>query len=252
MRRQLANLRAVGRIRTIRSTPRSRKPKYLRNNPKSEIACILGLVAAHHARADRDFYFVQIGAFDGVTGDPIYRLVRAHGWRGVLVEPQVEAFELLKKNYSDQDGLQFFNVVIGPRDGEVRFFTAPGGMSQGASLIRRLTVKPGLGRPRPEARRIPCWTLATLLREAGAPAAIDLLQIDAEGLDYEIIRSIDFEIFRPAILRYEHNLLSERDRNACLELLAGHGYRFVLEDFDTTAYLGMSTPGVTTATGAAR
>jgi len=224
----------------------------LRKFPDLEIACILDFVAAHHAQANREFFFVQIGAFDGVSGDPIFELVRAHGWRGVLVEPQAEAFELLKKNYCDQDGLQFFNVVIGPCDGEVRFFTAPGGMSQTASLIRRLTVKPGLGRSRPESRCIPCWTLATLLREAGAPAAIDLLQIDAEGFDYEIIRSIDFDFVRPALIRYEHNVLSERDRNACLELLASHGYRFVLEDCDTTAYLGASTPSMIAATIAAR
>jgi FkbM family methyltransferase len=223
-------------------TPRARKPRYLRKFPDLEIACCLDFIAAHHSTNESEFFFVQIGAFDGVTRDPVYELVRKRGWRGVLVEPQVEAFELLKKNYAGQEGLQFFNVAVGPCDGEITFFTDPGGMSESGSLIRRHTVKPGLGRTRPEARRVPCWTLATLLREARAPAAIDLLQIDTEGFDYEIIRSIAFDQLRPPIIRYEHVLLSERDRNACLELLAGQGYRFLLEDGDTTAYLGATTP----------
>jgi len=74
------------------------------------------------------------------------------------------------------------------------------------------------------------------LKEANAPRDIDLLQIDAEGYDYEIIRSIDFDTVKPAIIHYEHMVLSEADRNACLELLASHGYRIVLQDNDTLAY----------------
>ena len=65
---------------------------------------------------------------------------------------------------------------------------------------------------------------------------LDLLQIDAEGFDYEIIRSIDFAKTKPAIIHYEHMVLSQADRNACLELLAENGYRFFLEDSDTLAY----------------
>jgi len=86
--------------------------------------------------------------------------------------------------------------------------------------------------------RVPCWTLETLLAKAKAPRGVDLLVIDAEGWDYEIIRSIDFAAVRPRIIRYEHQVLSERDRNACLALLAAQGYRFLLEDADTTAILG--------------
>ena len=154
----------------------------------------------------------------------------------MLVEPQLEAFELLKKNYSGQQGLQFYNVVIGPHDGEITLYTRDGGMVQAASIEKQLMNKPGHRRRLLDARRVPCWTFDTLLQEAHAPKVIDLLQIDAEGFDYEIIRSIDFDRVKPAIIHYEHMVLSQPDRNACLELLARHGYRFFLEDSDTTAY----------------
>jgi hypothetical protein len=36
-------------------------------------------------------------------------------------------------------------------------------------------------------------------------------------------------------------LLSDRDRNECLRLMAGHGYRFLLEDRDTMAMLMAET-----------
>jgi hypothetical protein len=109
-------------------------------------------------------------------------------------------------------------------------------MIQAASLERHLMNKPGRRRKLLEERRVPCWTFSRLLKEANAPRDIDLLQIDAEGFDYEIILSIDFNAVRPAIVHYEHMVLSEPNRNACLELLAGHGYRFFLQDNDTLAY----------------
>ncbi len=234
MLRQLTNLSRYGRLRSNGPTPRVGRPRALRDRPELEFTSMLEFVVADHGKTGEDFFFVQIGAFDGVTADPLHELVRRHHWRGVLVEPQAEAFESLKRNYRGQPGLSFFNVAIGPRDGEVTLFTRAGGLAQVASVDRHLVVKPG--RRRVEARRVPCWTVARLLKEAAAPATVDLLLIDAEGLDYRIIRSIDFGAVRPAIIHYEHMILSRRDRNACLELLAAHGYRFILGDQDTIAY----------------
>ncbi len=236
MLRQLTNWRHYGRLRTLARTERTRKPHFLKQNAGLEIQDLLSFVVAQHARPDAEFFFVQIGAFDGRQQDPLFELVRERNWRGVLVEPQAEAFEVLKRNYQSQEGLQFFNVAIGPRDGEMTFFTRQDGLASIASPYRHLLVKPGLFRQEEVVQRqVPCWTLATLLERANAPDQIDLLQIDTEGFDYEIVRSIDFGRIAPAIIRYEHQILSEPDRNSCLRLLAENGYRFLLEDCDTTA-----------------
>lgn len=235
MLRQLTNLRHYGRLRTVARTERSLKPHFLKENSEFEIQDLLSFVVAHHARPDSEFFFVQIGAFDGRRQDPLYQLICERNWRGVLVEPQTEPFEVLKRNYQSQEGLLFFNVAIGPRDGEIPFFTTKDAPTATASPYRHLLVKPGLFRREVVQQQIPCWTLSTLLERANAPDQIDLLQIDTEGYDYEIIRSIDFGRIAPAIIRYEHQILSERDRNSCLRLLAENGYRFLLEDGDTTA-----------------
>lgn len=240
MWRQLKNLWHSGRIRTNSTTRRRGKPAFLRQHPELEVDNALSMVVAELNISHHEFFFVQIGAFDGVTGDPIYDLVRRHHWQGVLVEPQASIFEKLQRNYSDQPGLQFFNVAIGPQDGELTFFSRANG-DVCASVAQHRVQKPGGRRGDVQVDRVPCWTLATLLAQAKAPRGIDLLQIDAEGWDYEIIRSIDFTAVRPRIIRYEHQVLSERDRNACLALLAEHGYRFLLEDADTTAILRAAT-----------
>lgn len=37
--------------------------------------------------------FIQIGVYDGITGDPLHKYIRKFGWREVLVEPQAPADE---------------------------------------------------------------------------------------------------------------------------------------------------------------
>ena len=68
--------------------------------------------------------------------------------------------------------------------------------------------------------------------------AIDLLQIDAEGFDFEVIKMLDLRAMKPAIIHYEHFHLSPADRRAANEYLAEHGYRFWSAGLDTTAEQG--------------
>lgn len=235
MLRQISNLIHSGRIRTCLATPRIRKPSVLRENPRLEIHNLLEMAIAQQGTPESEFFFVQIGAFDGREGDHLYDLVCEHHWQGVLVEPQTEAFSRLKANYASERDLQFFNVAIGPSDGTITLYTRTTGSVPIASVSKRLLIKPGHSGSDVAAVEVPCWTFDRLLAESGAPEKIDLLQIDAEGFDFEIIRSIRFDRVKPRIIRYEHALLSNSDRNECLRLLSEQGYRFLLEDRDTMA-----------------
>ena len=52
---------------------------------------------------------------------------------------------------------------------------------------------------------------------------MDLLQIDTEGYDYEILRTIDFSRLRPRFINYERELLQD-DGPACRSMLSAAGY----------------------------
>lgn len=56
--------------------------------------------------------FIQIGANDGIRGDPIRQKVLKYGWTGVLVEPLPPLFAELKRNYANQPGLEFINAAV--------------------------------------------------------------------------------------------------------------------------------------------
>src|SRR5215471_2294818 len=55
-------------------------------------------------RNPSDFFFVQIGAHNGVTNDSLYSCGRRLGLRGLLIEPQPGPFQALLRNYAGCEG----------------------------------------------------------------------------------------------------------------------------------------------------
>jgi hypothetical protein len=86
---------------------------------------------------------------------------------------------------------------------------------------------------------VPCVTLEELLTQH-AVDAVDLLQIDTEGYDAEILRMIDFDVCKPAIIHFEHGMpsgiMSAAEFKECAGLLIDNGYLIVTEQFDAVAY----------------
>ena len=70
--------------------------------------------------------------------------------------------------------------------------------------------------------RVHCTTLEQLSTDYRL-AQMDLLQIDAEGYDYSILRTLDFSRIRPRFINYERVLLQD-DEPACREMLTSAGY----------------------------
>ena len=53
---------------------------------------------------------------------------------------------------------------------------------------------------------------------------IDLVLIDTEGYDYEVLKQIDFQRFRPSLVICEQIHLSDTVKKASIELLDKAGY----------------------------
>jgi hypothetical protein len=85
------------------------------------------------------------------------------------------------------------------------------------------------------AMNVPCMTFPALLAKHGVNR-IDLLQIDAEGLDEKIVGAIDFDTVRPRIIRLEHAHIDSARKQACIDLLLSHSYKLVMGAYDLTAF----------------
>lgn len=184
---------------------------------------------------DPGFFFVQAGANDGRTDDPLNRLIRRYHWRGLLLEPLPEVFKRLVETYRDEPQLILENAAVAPQDGTLSLWTDRAHQGLMASFDRS---KPATRIEASQLVEIPVQarTFATLLRTHDIHR-IDLLQIDTEGFDFEVLKMAMKEgLPRPRLIRYEHLLLSQDDRAAAVELLAAHGYKMFRERSDTLAY----------------
>lgn len=199
------------------------------------------LAARHLLDPDPDFFFVQIGAFDGQ--DALHDLIMHYNWSGVLVEPQSGAFEALRAMYGNSPGLALRQVAIGERD-EIRPFygiaSGPGIPEWTAQLGSFDPAVPlsweGLGdngREHLISEKVRCMTFESLLSDVDH---VDLLQIDVEGYDARLIQLFDFDRWEPSIVQFEHRHLSLADHDAAIRRLVGHGYRVAVGRFDTAAY----------------
>jgi hypothetical protein len=82
---------------------------------------------------------------------------------------------------------------------------------------------------------VQCIPLMTLLQQTGTLDA-DLLQVDAEGYDAAIVLMIDFEAFRPRIIKYEHKNMTPQEREQVLAKLTSNSYLTASEGTDTIAW----------------
>jgi FkbM family methyltransferase len=183
---------------------------------------------------------LQVGANDGILDDPINHLVIAHNLAGLLIEPLPDLFAKLLETYSGQSQLAFENVAIGDRAGMAQIHRVKAGarvqehLHGSASFSRQHLIKEGVPAELIEGWEVKVVTMSDLLTRH-AIRRIDLLQVDVEGYDYEIVKSV-FEIgLRPAIINYEHCHLVPQLRTKAKRMLVEHGYRFIEVGKDTLA-----------------
>jgi hypothetical protein len=81
----------------------------------------------------------------------------------------------------------------------------------------------------------PRLSFSALLKKHGV-TKIDLLQIDVEGYDFQIIRSIDFKQIAPKIIHFEYANLPAVERAECIDLLIAKDYKLVIGAYDATAF----------------
>jgi FkbM family methyltransferase len=195
---------------------------------------------------DYPFFFVQVGANDGVRDDPLRECVLKYGLSGVLIEPLPDLFAKLQRNYRDVPGLHFENCAVGPNSGQATIYRIredsplPDHAHGMASFNRsHLTARkhgiPGLDDYVVETT-VAVQTLPEILARHGN-RRVSLLMIDTEGYDAEIVKLALAAGLRPEVIIYEHLHLPIATQAETLRRLKLEGYRFHEIGVDTYAML---------------
>jgi len=186
----------------------------------------LSVVAAaqHRAAANpgRPLTFIQVGANDGRSGDPLRKLIKRGTIRGLMVEPQAEPFGRLVERYQGVAGLSFENVAIADRDAPIQMVTTTDRSTLGTLVPDRNILS------RRKARTLSRITVAGLsfasLLAKHSIERFDLLQIDTEGYDYEVLKQVDLDAGGVGIVNLEYYCLPIAERLAVCAQLDAAGF----------------------------
>lgn len=206
---------------------------------------LLRLAVGPRIVTNSKFFFIQIGANDGMRADPMHELVAAYHPRGICVEPLPDLFAQLAENYSTEPQIKLENAAISQEPGPLVLYRftrdAPvaddmhGMATFDGKRLHSWAARQGVAQ---YVKREPVSTMtyADLLRNH-AVTHIDLLQVDTEGYDFKIVSmALEMDI-KPAIINYEFVHLSQQDQEDCKRLLTKNGYVFADGAEDTLALL---------------
>ncbi len=142
--------------------------------------------------------YIDIGAHHPWHYNNTYLFYR-QGARGVNVEPDPSLYAGLRKGRPRDVNL---NMGIGPREAELDFYVMSARTLNtfSANEARKHVEKHGLSIV--ETKRIKVQTFAQTV-DTHMGRTPDLVSLDVEGLDLDILRSIDFSRYRPHVFCVE-------------------------------------------------
>lgn len=191
----------------------------------------------------QDFFFVNIGANDGIQNDPIFPFASEYAWRGVAVEPDPDVFERLRANYRTLSGVTLERAAIVPEPAP--FYRIGHGPFERAywmdqiSCVSETRLREVIGwvrclpalAPVPgdvehyiERLDVPCLTFDELVARHRIDR-IDYLNIDIEGLDVDLLATIDLDRFKNRLLCIEMDPTRDARAAAAQRRLESMGYR---------------------------
>lgn len=190
---------------------------------------------------------LQIGANDGQTSDPVYPFLQAYDWPSLLVEPVELYFRALARAYARRPLVRLANVAITQHTGTCTLFRVAEtaieaghvpAWARGASSLHpdRTALHWADISPHVQELEVPCLDLAGLL-DRYRWSRFDVLQIDAEGHDFQILKQVEFTKHRPDIINIEWVNLPANEQRACLELFEIHGYSSRKTGYDRVAWI---------------
>lgn len=148
------------------------------------------------------------------------------GWRGINIEPNVDHFHLFEILRPEDINI---NCGIADKEGELIYycFEEPG--------LNGFDIEAHKDIPIVEKRKVAVRKLSDILKEHEIEQ-IDFLDIDVEGFEMEVLRSIDFSVDIECILLEQHVNVEFLNQTEEYVFLKGKGYKAIAKYGRTTIY----------------
>jgi FkbM family methyltransferase len=167
-------------------------------------------VALAVGHGKKNGYYVDVGSADGVKISNT-NLLDHMGWKGVCIDPfptnmQGRTCEVFRQPLFSESGKKVQFRVAGELGGiESGLDTHKGEVSK-AAVVELVTA-----------------TLDEILEKAKAPKWIDYMNLDVEGVEYDVLRGFSFDRYGVGSFTIEHNHELQK-RELIRKLMEGKGY----------------------------
>ena len=155
-----------------------------------------------------DKTFLEFGATDGLELSNSYMLESSFGWKGALSEPSPQWYNSLKEN---RKNTEIITKCIWTESGKtLEFFMSDiGVLSTLKNFIESdKNSMPGNTTQRKKGGRIisvNTISLNDVIKDYFNNISPSYISIDTEGSEYEILKSFNFNTYRPKVFTIEHN-----------------------------------------------
>ncbi len=150
-------------------------------------------------------FYVDIGASDPVV-DSVTKFFYDRGWTGINVEPNPSVYDKLKKERTHDINI---NAVISSQSSKapLRIYKKGDGLSTVSDEIKK-EYEQNKSPITKEYKDIAVNTVALSdLFESNNVSKVHFLKIDVEGYEYEVLKSNDWNKYRPEVICIESNHL---------------------------------------------
>jgi|TARA_B100000929_G_scaffold285538_1_gene269297 FkbM family methyltransferase len=157
----------------------------------------------------KEGFFVEIGAYDGITGSNCFHFERFQNWKGIALEPSEIQFEKLKKNRI----CKLINKAVSSEVKEVEFIEVTDGLTQMSGINNIFFKRNSDIISNNKVSKTKVLKIQTTTFDQIVPRNIDIdyLSIDIEGGEMDLLNSINFNNYNIKVISVENNVSGEQN-----------------------------------------
>lgn len=184
-------------------------------------------------RNKQNGFFLDFGAFDGITASNTYSLEKYMKWNGILVEANPTYYPLVCRGRKSIS----VNAALWPQSRESIEMVDAHGLSSVSKYIDHDGPTVSESRKNITARKIAVDTVnpTELLERFQAPSFIEYLSLDVEGCEIDVLNSIDFTRYKFALMTIEHSEVLEK-KDKIRAIIEPFGYKMLSRSYDFWVY----------------
>lgn len=143
-------------------------------------------------------FFIELGANNGLLQSNTAFLEKNRNWKGILIEPNKKNFNLCKINRPNSS---CYNFACVSNDYNDEFIYGDFELPENDQISLMSSIN-GIRLNNTNLSKVPASTLTKILDNENI-STIDLLSLDVEGYEYNVLKGLNLNKYRPTYLLIE-------------------------------------------------